>query len=244
VELLVPGRLFPPSPPIPPSFSSSSHALSLDKTVSHSFQESSICQPFFSVSFSLPPSPISDRLLLLPPHFQIAGRFPRMHHEAAVVPGRDCSPTSPQSSHHQSMSTLSTSPSSVSAEDHYQFVDEADEIVLPVAHSGYYPENIASRRPPANANTLERERFERQGGRRRSFTLWNDLERDGADTSVIPSFILESPPMGPLRSVEEVDYLMAEQQGGHADVAIHSLRKGTSSKTSLRLCSPRSLSEY
>jgi len=140
------------------------------------------------------------------------------------------------------MSTLSTSPSSVSAEDHYQFVDEADEIVLPVGRSGYYPENIASHRPLANTNTFEREPFERDGGRRGSFTLWNDLERDGADASAIPSFILESPPMGPLRSVEDMDYLLAEQQVRHRDVSIHSLRKGASSKTRLPLSPPLSLS--
>jgi len=198
----------------------------------------------FLLSLLLSRSPTSDRLPLLPPHFQIAGRFPWMHNAAAVVPGRDCSPTSPQSSHHQSMSTLSTSPSSVSAEDHYQFVDEADEIVLPVASSGYYPENIASRRPPASPNTLDWEHFEQQDSRRRSFTLWKELERDGADTSVIPSFILESPPMGPLRNVEDVDYLFAEQHGGHTDVSIHSLRKGTSSKAPLCFCSHLSMFVY
>jgi hypothetical protein len=132
------------------------------------------------------------------------------------------------------MSTLSTSPSSVSAEDHYQFVDEADEIVLPsTAASGYYPESIAPRRDPDPVDLrpdpgLPRfEGFERGewfGGE----GLWEDLERDGVDVSVIPSFILESPPMGPVRSVEDVDYLFGEQHGGqHVDGSLHSLRKGT-----------------
>jgi hypothetical protein len=119
------------------------------------------------------------------------------------------------------MSTLSTSPSSVSAEDHYQFVDEADEIVLPsTAASGYYPESIAPRRDPGLPRFERREGFGGEG-------LWEDLERDGADVSVIPSFILESPPMGPLRSVEDVDYLFGEQRGGQrGDGSHHALRKG------------------
>lgn len=123
------------------------------------------------------------------------------------------------------MSTLSTSPSSVSAEDHYQFVDEADEIVLPsTAASGYYPESIAPRRDPDLRPDPALHRFDGFGGE----GLWEDLERDGADVSVIPSFILESPPMGPLRSVEDVDYLFGEQRGGqHGHGSLHSLRKGT-----------------
>jgi hypothetical protein len=123
------------------------------------------------------------------------------------------------------MSTLSTSPSSVSAEDHYQFVDEADEIVLPsTAASGYYPESIAPRRDPGLRPDPGLHRFDGFGGE----GLWEDLERDGADVSVIPSFILESPPMGPLRSVEDVDCLFGEQRGAqHGDGSLHSLGKGT-----------------
>jgi hypothetical protein len=168
-----------------------------------------------------------------------------MHQEdEKPLTGHDYSPTSPQSSHHQSMSTDSTSPSSVSAEDHYQFVNEADEIVLPavtptaagpavvVVGGRCYPTETMSAAPRSatmKSNVFERETASADAdAQTRGFTLWNDLDRDGAaDTFVIPSFILESPPMGPLRSIEDVDCLGAEHQVGYSDVSIHSLRKGT-----------------
>lgn len=100
------------------------------------------------------------------------------------------------------MSTDSTSPilhsnSSISAEDNYQFVDETDEIVL----RGYYP-GTASIRDHAK---------EEEGGT----SLWHDLDRDGVNTPAIPSFILDSPPMGPMNLERR------------PEVTIHSLRKGT-----------------
>ena len=158
-----------------------------------------------------------------------------MHQDTQPVPVAcfaPTSPTSPQSSHHKSMSTLSTSPSSVSAEDHYQFVDEADEIVLPsTAASGYYPESIAPRRHPERARPepgLQPLRGLEVGQGFAGAGLWEELERDGADFSVIPSFILESPPMGPLRSVDDVNYSLGEQHvGQYPDRSLHSLRKGT-----------------
>jgi len=108
---------------------------------------------------------------------------------------------SPTSSRHLSMSTDSTSPilhssSSVSAEDNYQFVSETDEIVL----GGYCPGTVSFR------DHTEEEEVRT--------SLWHDLDRDGINTPAIPSFILDSPPMGPM-NLE-----------GRSDATIHSLRKG------------------
>ena len=109
---------------------------------------------------------------------------------------------SPSSSHHPSMSTDSTSPilhsrSSLSAEDdNYQFVNETDEIVL----RRYYP--------AATSYQQQHAEEEEEGT-----SLWHDLDRDGVNTPAIPSFILNSPPMGPVNR-------------GPSEVAMHSLRKG------------------
>jgi hypothetical protein len=103
------------------------------------------------------------------------------------------------------MSTDSTSPilqstSSLSAEDdNYQFssgVNETDEIIL---HRGYFTG----------------EDHDEDGT-----SLWHDLDRDGVNTPAIPSFILNSPPMGPMRVGEEFS------GGQSSEVTIHSLRKG------------------
>ena len=119
------------------------------------------------------------------------------------------SPTSPYSSttthHNHSMSTDSTSPilqstSSLSAEDdNYQFsspVNETDEIIL---RRGYFTG----------------ENHDEDGT-----SLWHDLDRDGVNTPAIPSFILNSPSMGPMRFGEEY------KGGQSSEVTIHSLRKG------------------
>ena len=62
--------------------------------------------------------------------------------------------------------------------------------------------------------------------------MWHDLDRDGVNTPAIPSFILNSPPMGPLGgdSVEYEDMMLRTglEHAGHVNVAIHSLRKGFS----------------
>jgi hypothetical protein len=110
---------------------------------------------------------------------------------------------SPTSSHHPSMSTYSTSPilhssSSISAEDNYQFVDETDEIVF----RGYYPGTASFR-----DHTEEGDK---------GTSLWHDLDRDGINTPAIPSFILDSPPIGPMNL-----------EGRSEVTTIHSLRKGT-----------------
>ena len=124
------------------------------------------------------------------------------------------SPASPYSStttthHNPSMSTDSTSPilhstSSLSAEDeNYQFsspVNETDEIIL---RGGYYTGND-------DVGGDEEERA----------SLWHDLDRDGVNTPAIPSFILNSPPMGPMRIGEEYAC------GQSPEVTIRSLRKG------------------
>ena len=103
------------------------------------------------------------------------------------------------------MSTDSTSPilqstSSLSAEDdNYQFsspVNETDEIIL---RRGYFTS----------------EDHDEDGT-----SLWHDLDRDGVNTPAIPSFILNSPPMGPMRVGEEF------RGGQSSEVTIHSLRKG------------------
>jgi len=118
------------------------------------------------------------------------------------------------------MSTNSTSPiipsnSSLAADDSYDHpVNEADEIV----HRHKYFCAV-------DGDT---------GGRfddceRNSASLWHDLDRDGVNTPAIPSFILNSPPMGPLLSGGsggEYEDMMLHVGNGHADVAIHSLRKG------------------
>ena len=119
------------------------------------------------------------------------------------------SPTSPYSSatthHNPSMSTDSTSPilqstSSLSAEDdNYQFsslVNETDEIIL-------------------RQRYFSGEDHDEDGT-----SLWHDLDRDGVNTPAIPSFILNSPPMGPMTIREEY------RGGQSSDVTIHSLRKG------------------
>lgn len=66
----------------------------------------------------------------------------------------------------------------------------------------------------------------------RNASLWHDLDRDGVNTPAIPSFILNSPPMGPLGgdSVEYEDMMLRTglEHAGHVNVAIHSLRKGFS----------------
>jgi hypothetical protein len=98
------------------------------------------------------------------------------------------------------MSTDSTSPilhssSSLSADDHH-FSSPSDEIIL----RGYYPTRSSG--------------YEDEEGT----SLWHDLDRDGVNTPAIPSFILNSPPMGSMT---------LEMHRAHPEVTIHSLRKGT-----------------
>ena len=59
-------------------------------------------------------------------------------------------------------------------------------------------------------------------------SLWHDLDRDGVNAPAIPSFILNSPPMGPVSGVgrEYEDTMFPE--GLHSEVSLHSLRKGAS----------------
>jgi len=109
------------------------------------------------------------------------------------------SPDSPFT-HHQSRSTHSFSPniksnSSISTDGTFETsspVNESDEII----HPRYY------------------EPMEPEG------TLWHDLERDGIDTPAIPSFILNSPPMGPIGPGFNM------RKGRGMDAQTHSLRKG------------------
>jgi hypothetical protein len=126
-------------------------------------------------------------------------------------------PTSPYSStmtHHQAMSTDSFSPilhSSCSqvTDDTYQTscpVNESDEIIR---RNYYSPE-------PAILGYDDEE----------GTSLWADLDRDGVNTPAIPSFILNSPPMGPnlMGGNEYPEMLLYKER--HPDVTIHALRKG------------------
>jgi hypothetical protein len=118
------------------------------------------------------------------------------------------------------MSTNSTSPiihssSSLVADDGYDSpVNDTDEIIHR-HHKYFYVDD---------ARGGEFDEYERNS------SLWHDLDRDGVNTPAIPSFILNSPPMGPLLSggVGGVEYedVMLRLGSAHADVAIHSLRKG------------------
>jgi hypothetical protein len=139
-----------------------------------------------------------------------------MHQESSTKHDLS-SPTS--SHHHQSMSTNSTSPiihssSSLVADDGYDSpVNDTDEIIH--RHHKYFYVDDARR-------VDEFDEYERNS------SLWHDLDRDGVNTPAIPSFILNSPPMGPLLSGVEYEDVMLRLGNGHADVAIHSLRKGIS----------------
>ena len=110
------------------------------------------------------------------------------------------------------MSTNSTSPiihssSSLVADDGYDSpVNDTDEIVH--RHHKYFYVDDARGGGVVDGEVEEYER---------NSSLWHDLDRDGVNTPAIPSFILNSPPMGPL---------LSGVGGAHADVAIHSLRKG------------------
>ena len=121
------------------------------------------------------------------------------------------------------MSTNSTSPiihssSSLVADDGYDSpVNDTDEIVH--RHHKYFYVDDAR----GGGGDGEFDEYERNS------SLWHDLDRDGVNTPAIPSFILNSPPMGPLlRGVESAEYedVMLRLGSAHADVAIHSLRKG------------------
>jgi len=147
-----------------------------------------------------------------------------MHPTDLSTDKRDFSPTSPNSSsHHQSMSTDSTSPiipstSSLASPDNRGLdirassfpVNEHDEII----HRNYFCA------PDPEFDDCER-----------NVSLWQDLDRDGVNTPAIPSFILNSPPLGPLTGggigVEYEDMMLRVEHAGHTDVASHSLRKGT-----------------
>ena len=104
--------------------------------------------------------------------------------------------------HNLSMATDSPSPIiSADDEENYQFsspVNEADEIILRGCYTVDGP--VAE-------------------GDHEGTSLWHDLDRDGINIPAIPSFILNSPPMGPMR-------IGSEYNRGHSDVTIHSLRKG------------------
>jgi hypothetical protein len=133
------------------------------------------------------------------------------------LPKHSCSLSSTYSSlttRHTSMSTDSFSPiihssSSLSTDDNYETsspVNEADEVVLRT----YYPSD------PARVAYTDGE----------GTSLWHDLDRDGVNTPAIPSFILNSPPLGPVRSSRE----LRERLGNHPqhEITTHSLRKGIS----------------
>lgn len=111
--------------------------------------------------------------------------------------------------HHHSMSSKSFSPnvhsnsSFSSTDDPYETsspVNESDEIVL----REYYDDPV-----------------DRCG----ETSLWHDLERDGIHTPAIPSFILNSPPMGPIGEREYFDEELCKDTEP-VEVTIHSLRKG------------------
>jgi hypothetical protein len=153
-----------------------------------------------------------------------------MHQESETLSTKhdlsSSSPTSPNSSshHHQSMSTNSTSPiihssSSLVADDGYDSpVNETDEIVH--RHHKYFCVDDARGGGVVDG---EFEEYERNS------SLWHDLDRDGVNTPAIPSFIFDSPPMGPFLSAvggAEYEDVMLRVGSAHADVAIHSLRKG------------------
>lgn len=139
-----------------------------------------------------------------------------MHQEPNdILPKPDLPASSPCSiamTHHPSTSTdslssLEPSSSSYSSEDTYETsspVNETDEIVLRTyCHDN--PENT------------------KYGGREDT-SLWADLDRDGIETAAIPSFILNSPPMGPVS--ENAEYVGLDLGSEHRVHAIHSLRKG------------------
>jgi hypothetical protein len=113
--------------------------------------------------------------------------------------------------HNQSMSTDSFSPiihssSSLSTDDNYETsspVNDDDEIVI--------------RRYPADPAVVG---YEDHDG----MSLWHDLDRDGVNTPAIPSFILNSPPLGPVRNSRKERMSRKD----HPEVSTHSLRKGIS----------------
>ena len=144
-----------------------------------------------------------------------------MHQEHSDhLPKQDSSPTSSYSAstmthHHQSMSTESFSPiihstSSFSTDETYQSsspIKDTDEIVLRNYYSG----------DPVGSG------YDDQDGT----SLWHDLDRDGVNTPAIPSFILNSPPMGPMMSADEYpEMVLHKEHRGQVETAIHSLRKG------------------
>jgi hypothetical protein len=93
---------------------------------------------------------------------------------------------------HASLSSITHSSSSLHTEDTYETsspVNDADEIIL----RGYRHEGSTS--------------------------LWHDLDRDGVHTPAIPSFILNSPPMGPIGGASYAE-----------GPEVRSLRKGSYSK--------------
>ena len=135
------------------------------------------------------------------------------------LPKHDFSPTSsctastmanPQSSSMDSFSPIMHSTASFSTDDTYQTsspVKETDEIVI----RNYYAVD------PVSSG------YDDQDGT----SLWHDLDRDGVNTPAIPSFILNSPPMGPMMNENEYPEMsLHTEHQGHSEVAIHSLRKG------------------
>jgi hypothetical protein len=136
-----------------------------------------------------------------------------------LLPKHDFPPTSPYCSstmtHHQSRSTDSFSPvlhstSSLATDDTYQTsspVNETDEII----HRSYYSPDPAISGYDDDEGT----------------SLWADLDRDGVNTPAIPSFILNSPPMGPtMMGKSEYPEMMLHKEHRHSEVTIHALRKG------------------
>jgi hypothetical protein len=119
------------------------------------------------------------------------------------------------------MSTDSTSPiinsnSSFSTDDNYlevsSPVNETDEIVL----RAYY-----TSRDPSHVKYEDTE----------AASLWHDLDHDEVNAPAIPSFILNSPPLGPMRGeLMGTEYseetMLHPGQKGQTGVTIHSLRKG------------------
>src|SRR2546423_9882433 len=92
-----------------------------------------------------------------------------------------------------SLSSMTHSSSSLHTDDGpYEtsspVVNDADEIIL----RGYHCPTSASH-----------ESYDRGAKTTASSTsLWHDLDRDGVHVPAIPSFILNSPPIGPIRGVQ------------------------------------------
>jgi hypothetical protein len=110
----------------------------------------------------------------------------------------------------ESFSPIIHSSSSFSTDDNYETsspVNEADEIIL---RKYYSPD-------PAVVGYGDRD----------GTSLWHDLDRDGVGTPAIPSFILNSPPLGPVRRGGHLARIL-HKDTRDPEVTTHSLRKGMS----------------